>query len=197
MNQREHEADREAGKADGRALVSRAENHDQEHERHHDFGQQRRRQRILTRRVLAVAVRRKPSGQTEISFAAGYDEQHSRGRYCTRDLRHDVRQQMPCRKPAARPQPDRHGRIEMPTGDRSQRIGAGQHSQAERERNARQPDTHVRKGGRQYGTAATTENQPERPEELRRQLGEHGAPLLARLLLDVCRKRARRILVFM
>ena len=48
-----------------RALVGRAEDDDQEHEGHHDLGDQRRRQRVAARRVLAVAVGGEAAGQVE------------------------------------------------------------------------------------------------------------------------------------
>ena len=43
------EADGEAGESDWRALVRRAENDDQEHERHHDFAHEPGHQRIPAR----------------------------------------------------------------------------------------------------------------------------------------------------
>jgi hypothetical protein len=49
MDQRQHQADRESCEADRRTLVSRAENHEQEHECHHDFGDQRRTHRVFAR----------------------------------------------------------------------------------------------------------------------------------------------------
>jgi len=48
------------------------------------------------------------------------------------------------------------------------REGHGQHRQAERQRDAEQADADLRKSGSKYGTAAATENQPERSKKLRR-----------------------------
>src|SRR5688572_14085112 len=128
--------------------------------------------------MLAIAVRGKAAGDAEIRVAAGDHEQNTGSSDGARHLRHDVRQKGRRRKAAACPQPDRHSRIEMAAGDRSQRISASEHRQPECERNTGQPDADVRKSGREHGAAATAENEPERPDELRRKLRKHGAPLL-------------------
>ncbi len=77
MDQREREADGESCKPHRGALVRGVEDDQQEHERHHDFGDQPRRQRIAAGRVRAVAIGRKPSGQAEVRLATRDEVQHA------------------------------------------------------------------------------------------------------------------------
>jgi hypothetical protein len=77
-------------------------------------------------------------------------------------------------KPAG-PQTERHRRIEVAAGDRPERIGAGQHRQAERQRDAGQSDAELRKRRGQHGAAAATEDEPEGAEAFGGKLWGHGA----------------------
>ena len=103
MNQREREADGEPGESDRRALVRRAENDDQEHERHHHFAHEPCRERIAARRVRAVAVGGEPAGEAEIRAAARDEVQHAGADDATHDLRDDVRQEQRWPGNACRP----------------------------------------------------------------------------------------------
>ena len=99
----------------------------------HDFGDQSCPERISARRVRAVTIGRKPSGQAEVRLATGDEIQHAGAEHAADDLRHDVRQQQCRREAAADAEADRHGRIEMTTGDRAERIRPGHHCQPERQ----------------------------------------------------------------
>ncbi len=70
------------------------------------------------------------------------------------------------REAPAGPEPDRHRRVEVTARDRAERVGAGQHRQAERERHADEADAEFRERGRQHRAAAAAEHQPERAEQL-------------------------------
>ena len=68
---------REAGR---RALVRRAEDHDQEHEGHHDLADERRMERVAARRMLAVAVGGEPAREVEARLAARDQVEDARSR---------------------------------------------------------------------------------------------------------------------
>jgi hypothetical protein len=102
VDKREREADGDRCEALERALVGRPEDNRQEHERHHDLGDQRREQRVAARRMLGVAVRGEAGVHVESGVAAGDDEQHRRGKDPAEDLRDDVRDQVLRREAAAR-----------------------------------------------------------------------------------------------
>src|SRR5262249_9765891 len=85
----------------------------------------------------------------------------------------DVRQEMRRRKSAAGAQPDRHGGIEMPSRDRTERVRSREHREPERERDAEETDTDPGKSRRPYGAAASPAHQPECPQELRGQFLRH------------------------
>ena len=89
-----------------RALVRGAEDDDQEHEGHHDFGDRRRAEAVLARRVLAEAVRREAALQVEAGLAAGDQVEHAGRDDGAEHLRHDVRAAVATagkRPPAQRP----------------------------------------------------------------------------------------------
>ena len=54
----------------------------------------------------------------------------------------------------------------MPARHMADRIGHGQHGQAEGERDAEKADPEIGKPGGEHGSAAPAEHQPERSEEL-------------------------------
>ena len=74
------------------------------------------------------------------------------------------------RKASTCPQFDRNGGIEVTAGDRSERAGTGGNGESERERNTEQTDSLLRKGSGEDRAAATPEYEPERFDELRRNL---------------------------
>jgi hypothetical protein len=62
----------------------------------------------------------------------------------------------PGREPAACPKTHRHGRIEVAAGNRSERVGTGEHAEPERERHTEQP-------GARAGNAAANTALPQPP----------------------------------
>jgi hypothetical protein len=76
---------------------------------------------------------------------------------------------------ATSPQGD--GRVEVATGDVADRVGHGEHGQAEGQRDAEEADAHVDAGvgvhhlGGQDGGAAAAEDEDEGPEGLRQEPG--------------------------
>ena len=119
--------------------------------------------------MLRKAVRRKACRDIKPGLSTRNEKQHAPGDNSTKDLSHDVGQNLPRRKTSAGTQPDRYRGIEMATGDVTDRISHGDDGQAERNRHAEQSDSNIRKCSGENRGAATTENQPERAEELRTQ----------------------------
>ena len=73
--------------------MSRAENHDQEHERHHHFADKAGDHRILPRRMLGKAIRGQSARQIKTLLAAGDEIQNIRGNDGADHVRDDVGQQ--------------------------------------------------------------------------------------------------------
>jgi hypothetical protein len=82
----------------------------------------------------------------------------------------------PGRKPATSPKTHRHGRIEVAAGNRSERVGTGEHGEPERERHTEQPDARCRERGGQHRTAAASQHEPERTEKFCPELCRHEPP---------------------
>lgn len=62
----------------------------------------------------------------------------------------------------------------MPSGDRAERVCPGDHGEPERQGHAMQSDADVRERGGEHRAAAPSENEPERAEQLGRELRNHG-----------------------
>ena len=165
MNQRQAQPDGDAGETCRCFLVGGAEDDDQEHHGHHDFGNKTGSQGVSARRMIPVSVRRQSAGDIESGLPAGDVVQDARTRYCTRNLCKDIRQQFGSRKSATGPQPNGYGRIKMTARDRSDRINHGEYSQAEGQRDAYKTDTDIRKPCGEYRATASAEYQPERADE--------------------------------
>ena len=61
----------------------------------------------------------------------------------------------------------------MAARDMADRVGHGQHGQAEGQRHADEADAELGKGRGQHGRAAAAENQPGRADEFGRKLARH------------------------
>ena len=166
--------------ADRGAPVRRAEDDDQEHERHDDLGDQGGGQRVAAGRMLAVAVGREAAGEVESRLAAGDEIQHAGAGDGSGDLGDHVPEDVAPPESPAGPEPDGDRGVEVTARDRPERVGARQDGQAEGERHADEPDAQGRKRRGQHRAAASAENEPERSEELAGELGEHGLLLPVR-----------------
>src|SRR5439155_25245709 len=113
VDEREAEADRDAGEADGRALRRRPENHEEEEERQHDLGDGAWKERILTGRVRPVAVRRKPGAEREVGLARRDRVQRGGADEAAEDLRDDVRSHVARWKAPSDGEADRHRGIDV------------------------------------------------------------------------------------
>jgi hypothetical protein len=106
----------------------------------------------------------------ETAAALGDLQQDEAGRDCAQYLRNDVGQQVPGGEAPTGPQAETHRRIEVGAGDVPERIGAGQHGQAEGQGHADETDAEwiavAPELRRQHCAAAATKHQPERAEEL-------------------------------
>ena len=76
-------------------------------------------------------------------------------------LREYVRNEVLAGEPTAGPKPERHGRVEMASGDMSDGVGHREHRQAKGDGDTQQTDSHLGECRRQHGTAAPAEDQPE------------------------------------
>src|SRR5437762_2193212 len=100
--------------------------------------------------MLAVAVGGEAAGQTEVRLSTGDQIENTRADDCADDLGDDVAQKLVGGEASARPQADRHGGIEMSSRDRAERIRAGEHGEAERERDAEKANAYAGKSGREH-----------------------------------------------
>ncbi len=127
----------------------------------------------MARRALTVAVAGETAGdEVETRLARGDQRQHQCTQHRADHLSDDVRQQVASGKAAGDGQADAHRRIQVAAGDMADRIGHGQDSEAERERNAHEADTQtVDRAGEasgEDGAAAASEHEPEGAEQLGR-----------------------------
>jgi hypothetical protein len=126
-------ADGERREAGRRPRVGGAEDHEQEHGRHHDLAQGRRDERVAAGRMLAVPVGSEARGDIEAGLAAGDEVQHAAGCHGADDLRHDVGHELAGGEPAPGPQAHRHRRVQVTARDRGDGVGHGHHGEAERQ----------------------------------------------------------------
>ena len=113
--------------------VGGAENHDQEHEGHHDFGDQTGPERVAAGRMIRVTVGREPGTELKARLAAGDEVQHRRRDDAAQDLGNHVRDQLRCLEAAAHHQSEGDGGIQMTAGDRADGEGHREHRQSKGE----------------------------------------------------------------
>src|SRR3546814_7324025 len=81
------------------------------------------------------------------------------------DLRNNVRQKLFRRETTAGPETERNGWIEVAARYMTNGECHRQQGQAKGQRNAKQADADIGERGCQYGTPASTKDQPKRPNE--------------------------------
>src|SRR6476619_4429766 len=81
-------------------------------------------------------------------------------------LSHDVQRHMRCGKPASGPEADGDRGIEMPAGNRAERVRSREHCQTESERYADESNADFGERRREDRATATAENEPKRTDEL-------------------------------
>jgi hypothetical protein len=140
-----------------------AEDDDEEHEGHHEFGYERRQQAVFSRRVRAVAVGGETSQPSPVTL--GDDIENRRGRYGPENLRDYIGPDFLFFESAARPETEGNCRIEVRSGNGSQRIGDGQNGKPECDRYSQKPDSQARESRCKHGAAAAAENKPERSDK--------------------------------
>ena len=189
VDQGQHEADPERRHALGRRLRRDAEDHHEEQRGQQHLGDERPGQVVEDpAAVLAVRVRRERSlADGEATRPARLDRPEGRHRDDRTDaLDHHVRRDVTPLEPLRRREAERDGRVEVPAGHVTERVGAAQHRETEREGDPEVPDARVhdsgradldgtdvhvvaRRGeclGREDRRAAPSEDQDERADEL-------------------------------
>ena len=141
--------------------------------RHHDFGNNACQQRILSGRVLAVAVGGEAAGQAEVRLSTGNQIENARADDRADDLGDDVAQELVRgkRPPAHRPT-DTAG-LKCPPEIGPSAYAPVRHGEAERERDAEKADAHAGKRGREHRTPAAAQHQPERTDEFSEEFRSH------------------------
>ena len=159
------------GESLGRATVGGAEDDDQEQPGHHDLGDEARGHRVAAGRVDAVAVRGEDVRGVQPAGLAACDEVEDSGTGDgAENLGDDVGGEVGGGEALPRPEAHRHGRVQVAARDVADGVGHGQHGEPEGQRDADEADAHPGKGGREDRTPASSEHEPERPDELREQL---------------------------
>ena len=147
-------ADPVAGERVVQVVRDLAERHvDQEERGHDDLADQDRHHRVAGRREIAVTIGRE-APDLEAGLATRDQVEHAAGRDPAQHLGHDVGQQVLRPEPAAGPQADRHGGIEVAARDVADRVRHGHHRQAEGEGHTEEADPELRKRGREDGAAS-------------------------------------------
>src|SRR6185295_9512451 len=123
--------------------------------------------RVAAGRVLPVAVGSESAPEIEIRLAARDEVQGPRRRDGAEHLRDDVRDEIGSLEAPADEETDRDGRIQVAPGDVSDRVRHREHGEAEGERDPDETDAHVRKRRGEDSAPASSEDQPERSDELR------------------------------
>ncbi len=137
-----------AAEARGAVPGRRAEDHDQEDGGQHDLGQQRRLEAEAARRMFAEAVGRE-AADLGARLAGGDHVEHEGRGDGAEHLGDDVAGQLGGAEAPADHQAHRHGGIEVAPGDRAEGIGAGQHREAEGQRDTDEADAQAWEGGGQ------------------------------------------------
>ncbi len=117
--------------------------------------------------MLGVAVGGEAAlHDVETRFARGDEIKHGGARDGARHLSNHVREHAPRRKTASRPEPDRHGRVQVASGDVANGISHRENRQTERERDPEKADADGRKGCGQDGAPAPSEDEPRSTQKL-------------------------------
>jgi len=123
-------------------------------------------ERIAPGRVLGISVRGESVGQGEACFSRSDDIQRRRACNSADDLCDHVRSDLTGLEAISRHQSDRDRGIQVTPGNMADRVRHREHGQPEREGDAEEPNSHIRKRGRQHGAAASSKNQPKCADQL-------------------------------
>jgi len=181
VDQGQRQADGDRREARRRLAVGGAHDHHQEHGGHHHLAQERGGHAVAARRQAAVAVAGEGAGLGAVNGEPGLAlrdlQQDEGGQQAAQHLGDHVGHQVLAGETAPGPQAETDRRIEVRAGDVPERIRAGQHGQAERQRHAMETDPQwiavTAELGRQHRAAAAAQHQPEGAEELGRQSFPH------------------------
>src|SRR2546427_5179094 len=101
------------------------------------------------------------------SLATANYEQHAAGCDRAQQLSGNVRKEIFSGKAPAHPETDRNRRVQMTARDVSDGKSHRQNRQTKSQRHACEADPNIRERRGQHGTAATSQDEPERADELR------------------------------
>jgi hypothetical protein len=90
-------------------------------------------------------------------------QEHGRGEHRSRHLRSPIGKHLASRETPSRPEAERHRWVKVASGDVTDRIGHGEHGQAECERNADEPDPDLREFRSKNRAAASPKHQQKVP----------------------------------
>src|ERR1700688_316531 len=140
--------------------MRRSEDHEEEAERHGDLRDKTGDKRIVAWRMLRVAVRGETAVEVETGRAARDEIENRRSEHGSDYLRHDIRKKIARRETVACPEANGNRGIQMTSRDMADRIGHGEHREAEGKRHAKKPDADVRKRGRNHRAATSSQHKP-------------------------------------
>ncbi|MDT4855244.1 hypothetical protein FQZ97_895870 [compost metagenome] len=171
MDQRQRQANRHGRHAHLPPFARDAQHGHDEDEGQHKLGDEARGCGIFSRRVRGVAIGRHRAGCDVRAGRAGGNECEQAG--CTdsaAQLGGHVRDDFRPADPASDRRTERDGRVQVRAGDRTERIGHGEHRQAEGQRYPKHPDATFRLRRGQYRRTAAAECQPKRTKCFRKEL---------------------------
>lgn len=117
--------------------------------------------------MLGEAVGGKSTCQREVWGAAGDHVEDARARNAADELGGHVGGQLFGGEALAHDQADRNRGVEVAARNMADRVGHGEHREAEGERDAEQADADLGEAGGQDGATAATKNEPKRTNSLR------------------------------
>ena len=143
-----------------------AQDNDQENRGQRDLGHKNRDKTKTTRRGLAKAIGCKPACACKAGLTGQDQPQKQPCKHRTYDLGNPVDHKISGPKPACQCQTQSDRWVEVPTGNRPDRIGHRKHSQTKGETDAKPTDAHIRRARRKNGAAAPAKDQNKRTQGL-------------------------------
>src|ERR1700759_2605699 len=105
--------------------------------------------------MIAVTVRREPTGYIKSRMPACDHVENACSSHCAQHLSNDVREQILRREAAARTQADRNRRVQVPARHMTDGECHGEHRQAEGQRYPYKADAQSWEGGSQHRASTT------------------------------------------
>ena len=167
MDQHEHQTNRQTTHRRCGLLGGRSHDHNEEHGRHDNLGDERCSKRCARRGKVSVPVRREVAG----GLTTGHQEDQERSTEPAENLRNDVRACLSGGEPAAGDQASSNSRVEVATADVTERVGPGHDRKTERQTdpNETEPETRAvvarAKVSCEHRRAATAKHQSECADE--------------------------------